>query len=145
MAVKCLGELLTGVSHFNCMHEVLESLVHSACGGDARCRAFACAALEALLRGKQRTDVMVAAVQLAVDAVRNAKCTCPPDVVHALMAVRFKDLSKSDVEKGELLATPPHPAVRVASAVHVSCVSGHMCLHPPLLISPRRAGGGGLE
>lgn len=101
MAVKCLGELLTGVPHFNCMHEVLEALIHSACGPDAQCRSYACAALESLLCCMQHTDVMVDAVQLAVDAVRKTKCACPPDIAHALLAVKFKHLSRSDVQKGE--------------------------------------------
>ena len=105
VAVKCLGELLTGAPHFNCMHEVLEALIRSACGTDVRCRTFACSAVESLLRQPQPTDIAVAAVQLAVDAVRRAKCMCPPTIVHALMAVKFKDLSKADVEKGELACT----------------------------------------
>jgi hypothetical protein len=49
----------------------------------------------------QHTDVMVHAVQLAADAVRKAKCVCPPDIAYALMAVKFKDLTRGDVDKGE--------------------------------------------
>jgi nucleolar complex protein 3 len=102
VAVKCLGELLIGVPHFNCIHDVLESLIHSACGKDARCRTYACSALATLLRDTQHTDVMVDAVQMAADAVRKAKCVCPPDIAYALMAVKFKELSRDDVDKGEL-------------------------------------------
>lgn len=105
MAVKCLRELLASVPHFNHVQDVLQALVPAAAGGDARMRRDACAALEGLLRGGRHGDVMLAAVQLVADLVRQRKCVCSPDIVRAVLVLEFKDLTRADVEKG---ITPVH-------------------------------------
>lgn len=137
VAVKCLGELLTGVPHFNCIHEVLEALIHSSLGADSRCRTYACSALETLLRHTQHTDVMVDAVQMAVDAVRKTKCVCPPNIVYALMVVKFKHLSRDDVDKGELVSNTTRfqnclPPTLLPSNVSRCLKFVHAVLHAPL-------------
>lgn len=93
------------VPHFNHMHTVLQALVPAAAGGDARMRRDACAALEALLRSGRHGDVMLQAVQLVADLVRQRRCVCDPDVVRALLVLQFKDITKADVERGALPCT----------------------------------------
>jgi nucleolar complex protein 3 len=95
------------VPHFNGMHDVLDALIPHACGRDARSRQYACAALASLLARQQHSAVSVEAVQMVADAVRRLKCLCHPDVVHALLTLDFKDLTRDDVEKGTPLSVCP--------------------------------------
>lgn len=123
VAVKCLRELLVSVPHFNHIQDVLQALVPAAAGGDARMRADACAALATLLRSGRHGAVMLSAVQLVADLVRQRKCVCHPDVVRALLVLQFKDLTKSDVEKGVFLV-----CAAALSHVHARALSGS-CSH----------------
>lgn len=91
------------VPHFNHVHDVLQALVPAAVALDARMRQDACSALSALLSSGRNEDVMLDAVQLVADLVRQRKCVCSADIVRALLVLQFKDLTKADVEKGVLL------------------------------------------
>lgn len=88
------------VPHFNYIHIVLQALVPAAAGFDDRMRQDACSALSTLLSSGRNADVMLDAVQLVADLVRQRKCVCSADIVRALLVLQFKDLTKADVEKG---------------------------------------------
>ena len=82
------------------MSDVLQVLVPKLNSGDGKTGELAAASISLLLQRGTHGDIMVDAVQLIADMVRQRKCVCKPAAVRCLLQLQFQDLTREDVQAG---------------------------------------------
>eukprot|EP00803_Ostreobium_quekettii_P010290 evm.model.scf_1207.4 EVM.evm.TU.scf_1207.4 scf_1207:16888-32564(-) len=101
VAMTCLCGLLSSLHHFNYTSDLLQAVIPSMADSEPTVRNLCCSAIREVLQGDVAGDVTLEAVQLVSDLVRRKHCKCSPEIVAALMELKFPDVKHCDSDEME--------------------------------------------
>ena len=90
MAAKCLCELLSSLSHFNFITNILSAVIRLGLGKDASVREICAKAVKRLLEKDQQGEVSLTAARLICKEVKVRQLNTPDNMVRVLSCMRLR-------------------------------------------------------